>query len=259
MKFRNMLIVHHGDSSSGELNRIKKVLKNHKINTVFLKRGELDYNAFRGIDLAVSLGGDGTFLRASHFNKNTPQLGINSAPEKKEGFFAKATINSFNSCIKKILNNNFKITKLARLRAKINEVPVKELCLNEFYIGPKKPYDLFNYELIINGKREFQRSSGLLIGAAAGSYAWIKSAGGEELPLESKEIQIIVREPYTGRLNKEPSIVKKIFSEKTIIRIKCKSYFGILVADSVSNEYEFNENDVIEISASKLPLKMIEI
>ena len=44
---------------------------------------------------------------------------------------------------------------------------------------------------------EEQRSSGLWVGPAAGSTAAQRSAGGRVLPLESKRIQYVIREPYT--------------------------------------------------------------
>ena len=50
--------------------------------------GEYDLSAF---DLVITVGGDGTFLEASHHIKaNTPILGVNSDPQRSVGFFVPA-------------------------------------------------------------------------------------------------------------------------------------------------------------------------
>jgi NAD+ kinase len=53
------------------------------------------------------------------------------------------------------------------------------------------------YRLSVDGREEAQRSSGLWIATAAGSTAGIRSAGGRRMPLTSRRIQFLVREPYT--------------------------------------------------------------
>ncbi|MFH0874876.1 MAG: hypothetical protein V1859_02985 [archaeon] len=254
-----ILLIECARADNSFLAKLIFLLKKEKLFYSVCSRANLSFDSFKDIDIAISIGGDGTYLRASHYNIKTPQLGINPFPETKEGFFTRSNINDAETAIKKLAKYDFKITNLLRLEAKINCRLVDELALNEFYIGPKKPFELFNYELKAdNFPAEFQRSSGLLIGTPAGSYAWSKSAGGESLALDSKAFQVIVREPYVGKLNKPPQIVKKIFSTNSKISIKIRSYQGIIVADSVGTEYEFNENDVIEVMPSKNSLKLID-
>ena len=54
-----------------------------------------------GADLIITIGGDGTFLRASHCVEtaadggSVPMLGINSAPRSSVGFFCAATADDF--------------------------------------------------------------------------------------------------------------------------------------------------------------------
>lgn len=54
----------------------------------FFFRTSLDHSLFTWADLILPIGGDGTFLLASNliFNNKKPIIGINSYPEKSEGY-----------------------------------------------------------------------------------------------------------------------------------------------------------------------------
>jgi NAD+ kinase len=68
--------------------------------------------------------------------------------------------------------------------------------LNEALYCHAEPAATSNYILKAGGKQEEQRSSGFWVGPAAGSTAAMRSAGGRVLPLTSKKLQVVVREPY---------------------------------------------------------------
>jgi NAD kinase len=208
-------------------------------------------------DMIVVVGGDGTFLRASHHNKDVPMFGINPSPENKEGFFLQADLNDFQEKLDRI-HKGFSIGKLLRLEAEINGKKLKELALNEIYIGDAKPYLVFNYQLKIGKMQEFQRSSGILIGTPAGSNAWLKSAGGITMEMHEEKYQYIVREPYIGRLTPACSLRKGIMEKVDIIEVECKSP-GIVVIDSISPEYKIKAGDKLKISVSNHPLKYIKL
>ncbi|MEM4397901.1 MAG: NAD(+)/NADH kinase, partial [Candidatus Woesearchaeota archaeon] len=242
-KFENFLLVYQKDSHYLEeiLNFLEK-----KSKCLCVERDSLLEEHYKNIDLIVVLGGDGTFLRASHLNKNIPIIGINPNPEKKEGFYMQLTLTNYKEKIEKIINGkvneDYSIIKLLRLSAKINNKKLPQLILNEVYIGDEKPYNVFNYIIQIkkNNKiqEEFQRSSGILVGTPSGSHAWLSSAGGKKQKITDNKFQFVVRELYEGRLTKNYKL-KNGFLEynkdnKIIVIPKSK---GILVIDSISPEY----------------------
>ncbi len=143
-----------------------------------------------------------------------------------------------------------------RLNIEINNNKINNLVLNEVYIGDVKPYNVFNYEINIEEQREFQRSSGVIIGTPSGSNAWISSAGGKILNLEEENFQYVSRELYKGRLTPSYKLEKGILDKTKKIEITCKSN-GILVIDSILPEYNLNIGDKIRISADKSSLKYI--
>ena len=102
--------------------------------------------------------------------------------------------------LKKIIKNKFKIKKLPRLEAHIDGSRINSYALNEFYIGARKGYHAAKYMIELNGVKERHKSSGVLVATPAGSYAWASACFSKRLPLNSKNFQFVVREPYEGKV-----------------------------------------------------------
>ena len=68
--------------------QVTEVLKKMNIEYRIINRQNLDQPNFAWADLVLPIGGDGTFLLASNliFDNRKPIMGINSHPEKSEGF-----------------------------------------------------------------------------------------------------------------------------------------------------------------------------
>ncbi len=149
-------------------------------------------------DLVVTVGGDGTLLAASHLiGDGTPLLGINSAPGHSVGFFCGAEKGDVKETLARALAGKLPTTELARMRVELNGKLLHGRVLNEALFCHSSPAATSRYILELRNGQEEQRSSGLWVGPAAGSTAAQRSAGGKVLPLESKRIQYVIREPYT--------------------------------------------------------------
>jgi NAD+ kinase len=154
------------------------------------------------VDLVVTIGGDGTLLAASHqIGDGIPLLGINSAPEHSIGFFCGGKKGNVLSTLRRALDGRLPRSELARMRVDLNGKTLHARVLNEALFCHASPAATSRYILRItraNGTfvEEDVRSSGMWIGPAAGSTAAQRSAGGNVLPLGSKRIQYVVREPY---------------------------------------------------------------
>jgi NAD+ kinase len=155
-----------------------------------------------GVDLVVTVGGDGTLLSASHqIGDSVPLLGINSAPESSVGFFCGAKKGNVQAELELALAGKLPETRLSRMRVEHNGELLHGRVLNEALFCHVSPAATSRYILRIERdsgryEEEDQRSSGLWVGPAAGSTAAQRSAGGNVLALTSKQIQYVVREPY---------------------------------------------------------------
>ena len=84
-----------------------------------LYRSELSQRVTSDIDLAVTIGGDGTFLEASHFiDDQTPIIGVNSDPSRSVGFLSACNGSEFPGVFAGL--NNQPRFNLSRARASIN-------------------------------------------------------------------------------------------------------------------------------------------
>jgi NAD+ kinase len=254
MKLKNILLVYAKPETKEDaltIGKVKAVLDRLGIRYSFIERSKLNKRCFRNKDLVVTVGGDGTFLKASHYIKNgCPIFGVNSDVGMKEGFFLTADRKDFEKKIKKLAEGRFKIKKLARLEATLNNKKIPELALNEFYIGSDKEYIASRYYITVNGHKERHKSSGILIATPAGSYAWIKSCGGKKLRLTEKKFEYVVREPYEGTLSGKYKLKKGVLRKGKRITIVSDMEKGLLVVDSMGKEYLFNKKDKITVSLS---------
>ncbi|KAK8938825.1 putative NADH kinase [Platanthera zijinensis] len=223
-----------------------------------LRRKDLDWEpVFRnnlcrpihGVDLVVTVGGDGTLLQASHLLDNSiPILGVNSDPTQPEevdrlsdefdatrstGYLCAATKENFEQILDKVLDGKSSPSELGRISAKLNGKPLPTLALNDVLIADPCPATVsrFSFRIEHHGQNSCMvncRSSGLRVCTASGSTAAMLSAGGFPMPISSKELQFMVREPISPRAADVPLMHGRIGSDRVIKLSRfCKKY-GIL-------------------------------
>lgn len=173
--------------------------------TAHLARRGIDFDAvYRGsiaarkrYTLVLSLGGDGTFFAAARYLKDTPILGINSDPANSLGLWTCSDRTDFRDPLEQALAGKLKPTRIHRMSIAINGKTVREQAFNDVLIAHRNPAAMTRYRLWVGAVQEDQRSSGVWVATAAGSTAGIRSAGGRRMPITSKRLQYLVREPYT--------------------------------------------------------------
>lgn len=218
----------------------------------------LTKNDFNNIDLALSLGGDGTFLSASHFIENQLILGANTDIKNSEGALTSISLKKLERKLSHIFSGKYKIKKYHREKVIIHKTNKKietEFALNETYIGNKNPHHPSNYKIIHKNKEEKQRSSGILISTGTGSTAWYKAMGGRKFKRTKPILKFKIRELFTGRIYKQ-KIKNGTINHKDSLIIISKMNHGILSIDSIRN-YSLKQDDKIEIKLG-MPLKVIQ-
>lgn len=260
MNIKNILVVYTPQSNKEQkatLGIVENTLKKYKISHKLANRDILHKAQFRNKDLIIAVGGDGTFLRAAQFIENQLLFGVNSDAKNKEGFFMECRKGDFERKFKKIVKGKFKIKKLPRLEARINNKKLEALALNEFFAGARKSYHAAKYLIKVGSKKEKQKSSGILITTPSGSYAWAKSCRNKALPLNSKNYQFVVREPYEGNIFKNYKLKYGILKQNQEVTIISEMLDGILIADSVSREYSLKNGSKATIRLSNKHLNAV--
>ena len=168
-------------------------------------------NMQKEIELAIVIGGDGTFLKASRFyaSHSIPILGFNVG---RLGYLTQARPDEIDEIIKKLKNNDYDVENRLMLKA------INQTALNDVVIKGVNCARSSTMELFINDKKLCSYvADGLIISTPTGSTAYSLSAGG---PVVSPEIEcflIIPICPHT--LNMRPIVIPK----NEIITIKNKN------------------------------------
>lgn len=158
-------------------------------------------------DMVLSMGGDGTFLKAaSHVgNKSIPILGINTG---RLGFLADVSPEDMEETFKDIYRGNYKIEDRSVLQAFSEGQPLKGYpCgLNEIAILKRDSSSMIAIHTSINGAYlTTYQADGLVIATPTGSTAYSLSIGGPVIVPHSNTIAITPVAPHS--LNIRPIVI----------------------------------------------------
>ncbi len=246
------------ESHSEHLRTIDVVMKDLErsgARALLLRRAHAAFDT-SDAELVIAVGGDGTLLAASHNVDDVPILGVNSAPKHSVGFFCAATRKDFRELLERALSGKLRKLLLARMSVALNGRLRSKRVLNEALYCHDSPAATSRYILHVGRVTETQRSSGIWIGPPAGSTAAQRSAGGRVLPLGSRQLQLVVREPYTPR-GKKNALARAIIKPKQRVSITSKMDESSLFLDGPQRKIPVRLGDEIEFSLSDTPLRVL--
>ncbi|MGV8151679.1 MAG: NAD(+)/NADH kinase [Candidatus Nanoarchaeia archaeon] len=258
LQFNKILVVENEKTTNKHIQvvkQVKEILTFLNKNYSIIKFKELHDIHFDKLDLVITIGGDGVFIRTSHFLRKTPIIGINSEPELSEGALTSLQDTEVEK-LKDILAGNYNTIQRERARVLKNDKLICELALNEVYIGTNSQFHVSRYIIEFKDISEEQRSSGVLVVTGSGSNAWYKSAGGSPFNYNEKKLKVLVREPYISRIFKPKILNLELTNEDEITFISKRRDGGIIAIDG-NVTYEFNNNDRIDVRISLQPLNII--
>lgn len=250
---RHLLEAH--ETHLATLTRTKEALRHLGARGTFLHR----YKPRDGErwDLVVTLGGDGTLLTASHrVGPGIPVVAINSSPLTSVGYFCAGAGDEVESVLKQALDGSLRATRLTRMQLAIDGRIFHRRVLNDVLFCHAVPAAATRYVLTFRGKSEEQLSSGIWVGPAAGSTAAQHSAGGRILPIASKKLQFVVREPYAG-IGPHAKMVKGLVGEQETLSIRSKIREGMLFVDGHDLARKVDIGTEIVLSRSDEPLTLL--
>lgn len=234
---------------------VMKELERVGAQTLVIRRAHAAFDV-EGAELVIAVGGDGTLLAASHNVDSVPILGVNSAPKSSVGFFCAATRKDFRQHLEAALSGKARTVSLARMSVTVNGRMRNKRVLNEALYCHDSPAATSRYILHVGRRTEDQRSSGIWIGPPAGSTAAQRSAGGRVLPLASRQLQLVVREPYTPR-GKKNALARALVKPRQRVTIISKMDDSSLFLDGPKRKIPIRLGDEIEFALSDAPLTVL--
>jgi NAD+ kinase len=151
-------------------------------------------------DLAISIGGDGTFLRTASFvgKKSIPIVGINTG---RLGFLADIASTDIEIPLENILNKDFLVEERSVLQLNCEHCPPfaqHNHALNEIAVLKQDSSSMIAIHTYINGQHlTSYQADGLIVATPTGSTAYSLSVGGPILVPQSKSIILTPVAPHS--------------------------------------------------------------
>lgn len=250
----NMELAHQ--EHEGSLDRVIDTLKACEVTFDLKQLHKMQHSL--NYDLVVTVGGDGTFLKTSHYLTHQLILGVNSSPSFSVGALLRSSAVDFSEKMKLLLGGKYTVASIARLEAEINGTSVRDLALNDMLLSNECPAETTRYMMKVGSRIEDQRSSGIWLSTAAGSTAAIHAAGGKVMLPHSQKIQYLVREPYVQKNVKPYQLVNGMISSNQYVEVINKMIHGYLYIDGALSKHKLHFGDTIRFRLAAHPVRVVE-
>ena len=205
-------------------------------------------------DLAISMGGDGTFLKAASRigNKDIPIVGINTG---RLGFLADISPEEMEETIDEIYNNHYKVEERSVLQLKCDDEKLMEYpyALNEIAVLKRDSSSMISIHTAINGAHlTTYQADGLVIATPTGSTAYSLSVGGPVIVPHSKTIAITPVAPHS--LNVRPIVICDDW--EITLDVESRSHNFLVAVDGRSESCK--ETTRLTISRADYSIKVVK-
>ena len=263
----------YNERSKSTIKILIEYLKNRSVDVFFekdfyesvLKISNIDIESFscdtfksldNSFDLLISIGGDGTILRAITYVKdlNIPIVGINTG---RLGFLATIPMNTVEKALDEIFEGNYRISKRSLLAITVGEgeaVFDLNFALNEITVSRKNTTSMISVETWLDD--EYLTSywaDGLIVSTPTGSTGYSLSCGGPVIMPESDSFVLTPIAPHN--LNARPLVI----SSNKIIKLKVSGREDEHLVSLDSRIKTLPNNTTMTIQKAPFNMHMIEL
>jgi NAD+ kinase len=212
------------------------------------------------VDAIISVGGDGTFLRASKysFRNQTPVLGINAG---HLGFLTEVDPANIEQAMDELLKGAYSVEKRMLLEGKlfkddklIRDTGLPGIALNEFTITRSMIEKVIKMEIFVNdiSIKSFA-ADGIIIATPTGSTAYSLSAGG---PVVEPKAEAMIITPICPHTLFSRSII--LGPDKILeVRLNSRNEEDILSIDGKTVVLNGPSKYLLRVTRSKKQLNLI--
>lgn len=202
------------------------------------------YHDFKkGVDLALSVGGDGTFLQTVKYIRNSevPIVGVNMG---RLGFLASINTENFEAVLQQIKDKKYEYQHRSMLRVETQENLFGEdnLALNEVTVHKKDSASMITVHASLDTNYlNSYWADGLIVATPTGSTAYNLSCGG---PIVTPGCQVHILTPIAPHnLNVRPMVVPDKFPIRLSIEGRERKH--LITIDSNSKNISQGEEIII--------------
>ncbi|MFM2214199.1 MAG: kinase [Bacteroidota bacterium] len=246
------------------LNNVEMIIEETFLKTLYEEKiVQKPYKTFSShtdldasFDILISIGGDGTILRATTFVRDSgiPILGINAG---RLGFLAKVQKENIASFLQIVLEKKYTLSKRTLLTLACSNTDTAidiNFAMNEISINRKDTTSMITIETSLNG--EYLSSywaDGLIISTPTGSTGYSLSCGG---PIVMPEVNALIITPIAPHnLTARPLVI----SDETEIKLKVSGREEQYLVSLDSRITYINNNTELTIKKTPFQITMVEI
>ncbi|WP_425077622.1 NAD kinase [Psychroserpens sp. S379A] len=220
-----------------------------------------DFETFETLDesftLLISIGGDGTILRAITYVRDLsiPIVGINTG---RLGFLATIQTNQIESAINDIINGHYKVSKRTLLSVETqpenSDLVDTNFALNEIAVSRKNTTSMITVETHLND--EYLTSywaDGLIVSTPTGSTGYSLSCGGPVIAPETDSFVLTPIAPHN--LNARPLVIP----DETKIQLKVSGREEHYLISLDSRIATLHNSTTVTIKKANFEIKMVEL
>ena len=229
----------------------KQIIK--KEYKTFHSYSELDSS----FDIMISIGGDGTILRAATLVRDSgiPILGVNAG---RLGFLAMVQKDEISEFLQFVIEKKYTISERSLISltssTEISNIDDLNFAMNEISVSRKDTTSMITIETYLDG--EFLNSywaDGLIIATPTGSTGYSMSCGGPILTPNVKSLVITPIAPHN--LNARPLVI----TDDTEIRLKISGREDQYLVSLDSRIASVKNESVLTIKKTPFKINMVEI
>lgn len=246
-------------------NNVEIVIEAHFLDMLYDKKiVQKEYKTFStyaeldsSFDMMISIGGDGTILRAATLVRDSgiPILGVNAG---RLGFLASVPKEDINAFLQYVIDKNYTLSPRTLLALDCTpehpEITALNFAMNEVTVSRKDTASMITIETYLNN--EYINSywaDGLIISTPTGSTSYSLSCGG---PILTPDVNSLVITPIAPHnLNVRPLVIP----DDTEIRLKVTGRSDQYLVSLDSRIASIPNESVLTIKKTPFKINMVEI
>lgn len=208
------------------------------------------------VDLLLTLGGDGTLLRAARSGAHcgVPVMGVKLGTV---GFLSGLHPDAFSKQLERLLNGSYWIEErmMVRARWRRGDQEIGEYdAINDVVVSRGKLARVIRIEATIDGEvLHLFAADGAIIATATGSTAYSLAAGGPILAPTVRTMLITLISPYLS------PITSLVLPEGAHVSLQVQSQNNPILTIDGQTDYELQDGDVVETKASPNPARFARL
>jgi NAD kinase len=226
-----------------------------------VKRSDFNRFLFGPEDIIVAVGQDGLVANVAKYLAGQPVLGVNPDPSQYDGMLVRLSPDHVSKRLRDAVAGSAPLEHRTMAEARL-DAGGRLLALNEIFIGHRS-HQSARYEIEVDGRREVQSSSGLIVASGTGATGWARSimeATSTPIALTPGDhvLGYFVREPFPS-IASGTSIRAGLLVEGKALAVTSRlNDGGAIFADGIEQDFlTFDWGRRVEVRVAKETLNLV--